>query len=84
MNLAVEKIQKITSKGQITLPVSWRRKFNVNQIVLTTKGEAVEILPLSLASFKQNEYTVFDALRDNKGRGLRAIDLLKVLEKIDK
>jgi len=85
MNIvAIEKIQNITSKGQITLPASWRRKFNASQILLKTKGNLVEILPFHLEpKGKSQEYTVFDAIRDNRGKGLRAVDLLKILKKID-
>ena len=33
---------------------------------------------------KETEYTVFDAIRDNKGKGLKASDLLNILKKISK
>lgn len=84
MNNAIEKIQNITNKGQITLPISWRRRFNTSKILLKTKGDLVEILPFRL--IKEDglqEYTVFDAIRDNRGKGLKASDLLKILRKID-
>ncbi|RJQ31322.1 AbrB/MazE/SpoVT family DNA-binding domain-containing protein [Candidatus Parcubacteria bacterium] len=76
------KIQKITSKGQITLPVSWRKKFNARQIMIKPKGDSLEIKPINLEMYN-TEVTVFDALRDNKGRGLKAKDLIKILKKID-
>jgi len=78
------KIQKITSKGQITVPVAWRRRVKTNAIVLKTKGDTIEISPARLARAGENEYTVFDALRDNKGKGLRASDLIKILKRIDR
>lgn len=84
MSIVVEKVQKITSKGQITLPVLWRNKFKTSQILLKTKGDLIEISPVRLASLQPGEYTVFDAIRDNKGKGLKASDLLKLLRKIDK
>lgn len=31
--------------------------------------------------YKKNEYTVFDAIRDNKGKGIKVKDLIKILEK---
>lgn len=77
-----EKIQKITSQGQITLPITWRKKFQVNQIILREKGNKLEIEALDLSKFqKDSEYTVFDAIRDNKGSGIKAQDLLKILPK---
>ncbi|MBU3925664.1 hypothetical protein KJ763_00645 [Patescibacteria group bacterium] len=83
MNTMIKKVQKITSKGQITLPILWRNKFKASQILLKTKGDVIEISSINLDNFKQSDYTVFDALRDNKGKGLKAIDLLKILRKID-
>lgn len=83
MSAIKEKIQKITSRGQITLPVSWRRKVNTNTIVVRTKGDVVEITPARLEK-NSGEYTVFDAIRDNEGKGIKATDLVKILKKIDK
>ena len=77
----LQKIQRVTSKGQITLPVSWRRATGASMITLVTKGDYIEILPARLR--EAGEYTVFDALRDNKGKGIKAIDLIKILKKID-
>jgi len=75
-------IVKTTSKGQITLPVSWRRNFSTNRYTLTEKGEKLEVRPLDLKGLeKDKEYTVFDALRDNKGKGMKARDLANILRK---
>jgi len=81
-NIITKKVQKITSRGQITLPIGWRKKVRTEQIVLKTKGTSLEIFPFYLVD-NSKEYTVFDAIRDNKGKGIKAKDLLKVLEKID-
>ena len=44
----------------------------------------MEIRPLDLAKLEsQNDYTVFDAIRDNQGRGLEANDLIKILKNIN-
>lgn len=78
------RVQNITSKGQITLPVVWRRKTEARQIVLRVKGDILEIVPAEIPiRGAQKEYTVFDALRDNKGKGLKAADLLTLLEKMN-
>jgi len=74
-------IVKATTKGQITLPVAWRRLFNTDRYIVTEKNNRLEIKPLELD--RVEEYTVFDALRDNKGKGIDAEDLLKILEKIN-
>lgn len=75
-------IQKISSKGQVTLPISWRRLINTDTITVTTKGDVLEIRPAKLEN--ADEYTVFDALRDNKGKGLKLGDLQKILTSLDK
>jgi bifunctional DNA-binding transcriptional regulator/antitoxin component of YhaV-PrlF toxin-antitoxin module len=77
-------IAKATTKGQITLPISWRRKFKTNNFVIEEKKGFLSIKPLNLEKIKdKNEYTVFDAIRDNNGKGIKAKDLIKVLEKIN-
>jgi len=75
-------IQKISSKGQVTLPISWRRLINTDTITVTTKGDVLEIRPAKLEN--ADEYIVFDALRDNKGKGLKLGDLQKILTSLDK
>ena len=75
-------ISKATSKGQITIPKKWRDKFNTNQFVLTEKGDKLEIKPLVISK-NEEEFTVFDAIRDNKGKGIKAKDLVNVLKKIN-
>lgn len=77
----VQKIQRVTSKGQITLPISWRRVTGARTITLVIKGNRIEIAPTRL--HEEKEYTVFDAIRDNRGKGIKAVDLVKILRKID-
>lgn len=85
MGISLQKVQQVTSKGQITLPVLWRKKFNPEQILIRSKGNILEILPFSLSNkTESSDYTVFDAVRDGKGKGLKADDLLKLLKKINK
>ena len=80
--LNFEKIQRVTSKGQITLPAFWRKEFGTDQVVVTTKGGKIEIAPVRRS--RESEYTVFDAIRDNKGKGIKAKDLVKILDKINR
>ncbi len=75
------KIQKISSKGQVTLPVAWRRAIDTDTIIVSINGDTLEIRPAKLESSK--DYTVFDAIRDNKGKGLKLEDLQNILESID-
>ena len=81
MKTISEKLQKITSKGQITLPVAWRRAVKTNTILVTQKGDVLSISPARLEK-EHSEYTVFDALRDNSGKGVRAKELVILLKKL--
>ncbi|MBU1045682.1 AbrB/MazE/SpoVT family DNA-binding domain-containing protein [Patescibacteria group bacterium] len=75
-------IVKATTKGQITLPIRWRQNFPTDRYIIKEKGGKLEIAPFNLERLeKQEEYTVFDAIRDNKGKGIRAKDLVKALKK---
>ncbi|MBI4090898.1 MAG: AbrB/MazE/SpoVT family DNA-binding domain-containing protein [Candidatus Komeilibacteria bacterium] len=76
-------VLKATSKGQITLPAKWRKNFTTDQFIATQKGNILEIAPLDLTKMQtQDELTVFDALRDNNGKGIAAKDLAALLKKM--
>jgi len=76
-------ITKATTKGQITLPISWRKKFSTDRYLIKDRGEKLEISPINLEQLGSGkDYTVFDAIRDNKGKGIAAKDLVKILEGI--
>ena len=75
-------IVKATSKGQITLPVQWRKNFSTDRFLVKDKGNTLEISPLDLEKLQEQEaYTVFDALRDNAGKGIKAKNLQALLKK---
>lgn len=73
-------IQKATSRGQITLPIAWRRRVGVRNFVVRTLPDRLEIRPVRLQA-ETHEFTVFDAIRDNKGKGIKAADLVRILNK---
>lgn len=76
-------ILKATSKGQVTIPATWRNKFKTDMFLATIKESKLEIEPLDIDKINQsNSFTVFDAIRDNQGKGLKAKDLVKLLEKM--
>lgn len=79
----VQTIVKATSKGQITLPVAWRRNFSTNQFMVELSEDSLKVRPIDLEKIASaNEYTVFDAIRDNEGKGIYAKDLQKILRSI--
>jgi len=76
-------ITKSTSRRQITLPIEWRKKFSTDHFIIEEKNKTLIIRPINLKNLtNKKEYTVFDALRDNHGKGVKADDLIKVLKKI--
>jgi len=78
-------IVKATTKGQITIPARWRKQFATDQYLVKEKAGSLIISPLDLDKIeKANDYTIFDAVRDNKGQGIPAKDFLKILKKINK
>ena len=77
-----QKIQKVTERGQITLPVAWRKAVHTEYISVDSKGESIIISPVRHIKKEKDEYTVFDAIRDNKGKGLKAKELQKILKRI--
>ena len=74
------QIQKATSRGQITLPIAWRRRMGARHFVIRALHDRLEIRPARLEATNQ-EFTVFDAIRDNKGKGSKAVDLKKILNR---
>lgn len=75
-------VQKVTSRGQITLPIAWRKKYDTNLISVRETEHGLVISPAILEKHKENEYTVFDAIRDNNGKGIKARDLVTLIKKI--
>ena len=74
-------ILKATTRGQVTLPAKWRKSFSTNNFIAKENGDILEIKPINIDKM-ENEYTVFDAIRDNKGKGIKASDLVKILKSI--
>lgn len=80
----LNRIQKITSKGQITLPVSWRRATKTDLIQVSVLGNRVEVTPVLVSTKnKKNDgwVRIFDAHRDRKGKGVSLEDMISRLEK---
>jgi len=80
-----QKIQRVTSRGQITLPVSWRRRHgNTGTVIVRTNGDSLEVTPLRTEDELEEEWVaLFDAIRDNGGKGIPAKKLASVIRKIN-
>lgn len=83
---STEKIQRVTSKGQITLPVSWRRKMgNLNSVVVRIEEGELRIAPLRTEDERDAEWvTLFDAVRDNGGKGIPAKKFADAIRRANK
>lgn len=75
------KITKTTSKGQITLPSEWRNQFDTNNFLLEIKAEMIVIKPITIEEVG-SEDVIFDANRDNQGKGVPVDEMIKLLKKI--
>lgn len=76
-------VAKATSKGQITLPVRWRRRCKTDRFLVEEHGVRLTITPLDVErARRRGEYTVFDAIRDHRAKGIRAKDLAKILRSL--
>ena len=73
-----QTIRRITSKGQVTLPASWRKRMKNDTVVFMERGTVLEVHPAEVLA---GEEVLFDALRDNGGTGLPITDLIHELQK---
>ncbi len=81
-------ILKATTKGQITLPSKWRKKFKTDRFLVSFEGDVLKVKPLKLddilgKSSNKDSKIIFNSARDNKGKGISAKDFLKAIKKID-
>lgn len=75
------KVVKSTSKGQITIPNEWRKKFSTDNFVLQMEEKTLTITPINLDALRSEE-VIFDAERDNVGKGISPAEMIKALKKI--
>ncbi len=80
-----ERVQRVGERGQITLPATWRKKINSNIVIVREKNGVLEITPLQTEDERDEAWIdVFDAVRDNKGKGAPIDAFIKKLETIVK
>lgn len=80
--MSTKIIQKATSRGQITLPKAWRKKFNTNQFLVEAQETFLKIVPIDIDDLEEYE-VIFDADRDNGGEGILGTDIIKMIQEID-
>ncbi len=74
------KVVKATSKGQITLPKSWRKKFDTENFMLEISNGNILVKPVKIQEFE--EEVIFDAKHDNNGKGISPEKMIEMLKKI--
>ncbi len=72
------KIIKATTKGQVTLPKQWRRQFNTEDFLMLISKDKIILKPVNLNKIEQ-ESVIFDADRDNEGKGISPDEMIKML-----
>ncbi|MBI4995039.1 AbrB/MazE/SpoVT family DNA-binding domain-containing protein [Candidatus Peregrinibacteria bacterium] len=78
------KIVKSTSKGQVTLPKSWRDQFNTDNFLMQIEVNSITIKPINLDKLQAEDEVIFDADRDNNGKGVSPDEIIRMLKKISK
>ncbi|MEK7523557.1 MAG: AbrB/MazE/SpoVT family DNA-binding domain-containing protein [Patescibacteria group bacterium] len=78
------RVIKSTSQGQITLPKSWREKFKTDNFILQIESNQIVIKPVRIEEMETEEEILFDAERDNKGKGASPDEIIRLLKKIQK
>lgn len=76
------KIAKSTERGQITLPKEWRDHFPTNSFIVEMHDDRLIVTPLNLEK-ADDEEILFDADRDNNGKGVSAKDMIAMIRKIN-
>lgn len=75
-----DKVIQPTSKGQITLPKEWRSKFPTNSFLIKQSETKLEIVPVYVDELT-SEDIIFDATRDNQGKGISPSKLTDLMKK---
>lgn len=74
----ITKILKATTKGQITLPKQWRDKHSTDNFSAKFDDNRIIIEPVETEKWE----TVFDADKDNNGKGIELDEMISKLKKI--
>ncbi len=77
-------IIKSTPKGQVTLPKKWRAKFNTDLYVLQITDSGIQIKPVDVSELTASEEVLFDADKDNDGKGVTTDEMITLLKKIQR
>jgi bifunctional DNA-binding transcriptional regulator/antitoxin component of YhaV-PrlF toxin-antitoxin module len=86
--LSKPRIQRVTSKGQITLPIAWRRKMNTDMIMVRETSTGINISPARTFKMspedRDDDIIIFNADRDNNGVWIAAEEMIARLKKLSR
>ena len=78
----IQRVQKMTSKGQITLPSKWRRAVGTQHVVLQERGNTLMVAPARIEEAEEGTWEIiFNAKRDNNGKGIPADEFIRILQR---
>ncbi|NOS67569.1 MAG: AbrB/MazE/SpoVT family DNA-binding domain-containing protein [Candidatus Peribacteraceae bacterium] len=75
------KVLQSTERGQITLPKQWRDHFKTDNYLVEMHNDRLVIIPFQLG-VASDEEVLFDADRDNDGKGVSPDEIIRALKKI--
>ena len=74
-------VVKATSKGQVTLPMKWRKNFLTDRFLLKEKGNTLVISPVDVGDLDEEGWeTIFDATEHNQGKGIPIDEMIQALK----
>lgn len=74
-------IVKTSTKGQITLPAAWRKKYKTDSYIVKTQGESLSVTPFFIDELDHEQWeTIFDAKRDNNDQSVSIDDFIAALK----
>lgn len=76
------KIVQSTPRGQITLPKKWRDHLGTDTYVMEMHPNRLIIVPFQVDSAVKEEI-IFDADRDNDGKGISSDEMIRLIKKIN-
>lgn len=79
MKISKTNIQKVTTRGQITLPKVWRDENEGSLVQVEIRDGSLVVRPAKLDS---DDEVVWSAARDNNGKGIDDKEFIKLLQGI--
>jgi len=75
-----KKIQRVSERGQITLPKKWREYYPSDSVELELQDSG-ELIIRPIIPLAANEESLWNAVRDNNGEGIAMEDFAEALRK---